>query len=153
MTDIVFYLQQQPEQGDAVTIDQIACFLCAQYYQQKAKVMVLCRDKAHAEQLDELLWQLPAQRFVPHNLSGEGPKNGTPVEICWQQSNNIYGKYLINLTANLPVNYHKCRQVADFVPIDEQQKQSARERYKQYRAAGHAMRTENAAEMIESNHG
>ncbi len=28
------------------------------------------------------LWARPAESFVPHNLAGEGPRGGAPVEIA-----------------------------------------------------------------------
>ncbi len=153
MAEVIFYLQKEGELGAELPLHALACHLCAHYYGNKQRVIVLCDNQGQAEQVDELLWQLPDDRFVPHNLTGEGPASGTPVEICWQPPRNIAGKHLINLTPNLPVNANKCRLIADFVAVDEAQKQLARTRYKQYRAEGHTLHTEAVATIIESNHG
>lgn len=153
MTQVTFFLQQANEGGSDLSIESLACYLCAQHHQNRQRVVILCADKAHAEKVDELMWQLPTDRFVPHNLSGEGPNNGTPVEICWQEPRNLSGKSLINLTDSLPVNGQKCRTIADFVPADDALKQLARTRYKQYRNAGYHLDTAPVATIIESNHG
>lgn len=153
MVNVTFFLQESDDSNEPMSIDDIACHLSALHYQNKARVVVLCKDKSHAERIDELMWQLPTHRFVPHNLSGEGPTNGTPVEICWQEPRNLTGKALINLTESLPVDGSRCRSIADFVPNDDELKPLARTRYKQYREAGFQLDTKPAASIIESNHG
>ena len=50
-----------------------ACALSAELYQQGLRVFVATSDVKTAEQLDELMWQLPSDQFIPHNLQGEGP--------------------------------------------------------------------------------
>ena len=62
----------------------LACQLAANCFRNKQRCLVFCQDKAMAEHFDELLWQLPTDSFVPHNLVGEGPVGGAPVEISWQ---------------------------------------------------------------------
>ncbi|MDC8832509.1 DNA polymerase III subunit chi [Alteromonas gilva] len=113
-----------------------ACELTAELYAQKKKSVVLCVDQAQAEAIDELLWQLPAARFVPHNLTGEGPPGGAPVEIVWQQSALSRKQCLINLSGQMIDNPNQYQQVIDFVPVEEAAKQQARQRYKQFQQAG-----------------
>ncbi|NVK58275.1 MAG: DNA polymerase III subunit chi [Alteromonadaceae bacterium] len=113
-----------------------ACELTAELYAQKKKSVVLCVDQAQAEAVDELLWQLPAARFVPHNLTGEGPPGGAPVEIVWQQSALPRKQCLINLSGQMIENPNQYQQVIDFVPVEETAKQQARQRYKQFQQAG-----------------
>lgn len=110
---------------------------------------LLPRSK-QAEQFDELLWQLPNDAFVPHNLTGEGPLGGAPVEICWQTPNQFNRSVLINLAENIPDFHQRFRQVIDFVPAKEQLKPLARERYKQYRAAGCQLDTLAASSINET---
>ncbi|XNM63724.1 DNA polymerase III subunit chi [Escherichia coli] len=47
------------------------------------RVLIACEDEQQAIRLDEALWTRPPESFVPHNLAGEGPRGGAPVEIAW----------------------------------------------------------------------
>ena len=135
----------------------IVCMLAARYFRAKRRCLVLCSDQNSAEEFDELLWQQPMDAFVPHNLTGEGPANGAPIEISWANDSNNGKHYsrqvLINLTDALPEDGQKFRQIVDFVPAAEQAKQAARERYKQYRALGFQMSTEAASSINEIQNG
>lgn len=113
----------------------LACQLCADLYRAKQRVFVYTADQVQAEAFDQQLWQFDAERFVPHNLSGEGPSYGAAVEIGWQapQQNR---PVLINLTEHVPDFAHRYKQIIEFVPTEEHLKAQARERYKQYRQRG-----------------
>ena len=127
-----------------------ACQLASQCYRQKQRSLILCENQNAAEAMDELLWQLPTDAFVPHNLTGEGPANGTPVEICWEMPAYPNKGVLINLGRELPQNIQRFAKIYDFVPADETLKQQARERYKHYRAAGHNLDTQPAKSIYEN---
>jgi DNA polymerase III subunit chi len=112
-----------------------ACQLCADLYRDNKRVFVYTADQAAAELMDELLWQFDVERFVPHNLMGEGPGRGAPVEIGWQapkQSRQV----LINLSTDMPDFARRFASVIEFVPSEPALKAQARERYKQYRQSG-----------------
>ena len=105
-------------------------------------MLVACQDQAQAERIDEYLWQLDTNNFVPHNLAGEGLKGGSPVEICWPQKRNSGARHLlINLQQQFPEFAGVYRDIIDFVPVDDQQKSLARERYKAYKEAGFNLKT------------
>ena len=127
----------------------LACQLAARCFRSKQRCLVFCQDKALAEQFDELLWQLPNDSFVPHNLVGEGPVGGAPVEISWQIPAQFNRPVLINLALNMPEFHQRFGQIYDFVPAQEQLKQQARDRYKHYRAAGHQLDTLPASSINE----
>ena len=113
-----------------------ACDLIASAYAQRQKCVVLCANKSSAEAVDELLWQLPADRFVPHNMCGEGPGTGTPVEICWQENQLSRRNLIVNLSGEMLTSPHSYQTIYDFVPVAGDAKQAARVRYKQYQQAG-----------------
>lgn len=150
MSQVTFFLLDQDNSEQQL---EIACALAAQSYRARKKCLVLCEEQTIAEQFDELLWALPADGFVPHNLTGEGPQNGTPVEISWQAPTQFSRQVLINLTNTMPESASRFRQIYDFVPAEEHAKQQARERYKHYRAAGHQLDTRPASSVNESNDG
>lgn len=152
MKSAVFYLLPDDD-GQHVSLLQAACELAAQQCRSRQKVWVYCTDQQSAEQLDDLLWQRPTDAFVPHNLVGEGPANGAQVEIGWQAPQFVSRPVLINLHPNFPEFSAQFRSVIDFVPADEAGKVSARERYKQYRAAGFNMQTQPFEANIEKRNG
>jgi len=78
-------------------------------------------------------------RFIPHNLKGEGPVNGAPVEICWNESDVRVRQSVITLSGSTLAEPQRYNHIIDFVPEQEAAKQAARERYKYYQRAGCAM--------------
>jgi DNA polymerase-3 subunit chi len=122
--------------------------LLLSHYQQKQYLTLICADKAQAEAVDEYIWHQPAEYFIAHNLKGEGPVNGSPVEITWHDaiaSEPVRNKKLvINLSQAFLPQFASWQHLVDFVPSDETQKAQARERYKQYKQAGCNMAFVNA---------
>lgn len=140
MPQVVFYQLTQSDDSVAAR----ASALIADAYANKAKVSVLCDTQAQAEDVDEYLWQLPSKRFVPHNMHGEGPATGTPVEICWQPQQVTRRQVVVNVGSGMVPSPNQHRQIIDFVPLDEGAKQAARVRYKQYQQAGCQMQFKSA---------
>lgn len=144
MSKVTFYIM--PEQSDTTAetsnsaVVEFACRLTAQLYRDKHKVFIFTDTQQQAEQIDEILWQFDPNQFVAHNLQGEGPSYGSPVEIGWQAPTNRR-TVLVNLSQQVPIFSQKFQQIFDFVPADESTKQQARERYKAFRVAGHALST------------
>ncbi len=135
MSQVTFYLMSEPDDGQASAVERLACQLAADGW-SAGHLYLFCDDEAQALRLDELLWQLPPDRFVPHQLQGESGQ--APVEIGHQPPRRRYA-CLINLARQTPLFAGHFAQVVDFVPTDETQKQRARERYKLYRQAGHTL--------------
>lgn len=150
MAAVTFYLM--PDTGE-LSVEELACDIAAHYFRQKQKVLVYCQSQQDAEQIDELLWQRPVDGFVPHNLTGEGPQAGAPVEITWQPPTSRGRTVCINLHPQCPQFAGQFRTLIDFVPADDTLKQQARERYKHYRAAGHQLQTTPAAHLHETQDG
>ena len=118
-----------------------AAELCSDSASTRKKTTVLCATQAQAEAFDELIWQCPADKFIPHNLYGEGPDMGTPVEIIWQSAYQSMTKLrntavVINLSQQYIENLSNIKHVIDFVPLQDEEKEKARERYKRYKQAG-----------------
>jgi len=142
-TEAVFHLMPQHAGGDNAqnALVQYACILAANAYRQQQKVYVFAKDKQQAHAIDELLWSFEPDSFIPHNLVGEGPKQGSPVEIGWQPPKGRR-PVLINLTDTMPVFASQFSHVLDFVPVAEHDKQQARERFKQCRQMGFFVNTQ-----------
>ncbi|WP_375754071.1 DNA polymerase III subunit chi [Vibrio sp. HN007] len=129
---------QSKEQG----FEDYVLFLIKHFVSQGAKLYLNAGDKQEAERWDDKLWQLSGAQFLPHNLVGEGPKNGTQLEIGYSKLKPSWNRQIIiNLSKDETIFARTSAQVVDFVPCDEKAKQLARERYKLYRQAGFQMQT------------
>lgn len=156
MTDVIFY--QLEESADSTTVNYeapasnllaFACHLVAQCYSNNQRLSVFCADQAQAEAFDEMLWQLPADRFIAHNLAGEGPKGGANVEISWPKQSALRS-IVVNLSALEIPEPNRYQKIYDFVPNAEDQKQAARLRYAQCKQAGCQMQFAKASDIVAS---
>ena len=142
MSSVTFFMLPEATEDEQ---NQMICDKIAELFRQYKKVRVFAASQQHAETLDELLWQRPADGFIPHNVHGEGPANGVPVEILWPQADNVArrpGYVLFNLAEQVPAQAQQSQTVFDIVPPAEAQKTIARERYKHYRANGCQLTTQ-----------
>ena len=115
---------------------QFVCKLLEKAYKQKHRVFVNCLDQSNTHQLDELLWTFNDISFIPHNIIGEGPEPAPPIQLGHGAIPNQHKDMLVNLTDKLIEKPIQFRRVAEIVLNDEQAKENARERYKQYRELG-----------------
>ncbi|MFV0575220.1 MAG: DNA polymerase III subunit chi [Vibrio sp.] len=141
MATATFYIiQPDSEQTQETGLIRYAIYLAQHFASQNARVYINAHDKAQAESIDEMIWQLEPEQFQPHNLVGEGPHYSTMIEIGYSKLKPHRNRQLFINLANDHTNFaHTLAQVVDFVPCDEKAKQLARERYKIYRQAGYQM--------------
>ncbi|EXU75495.1 MULTISPECIES: DNA polymerase III subunit chi [Erwinia] len=143
MKNATFWLIETDTPVDGLSaLEALVCHLAEVNWREGKRVLIACEDEAQAVRLDEALWQRPANAFVPHNLAGEGPAFGAPVELAWpQRRGNAPRDLLISLLpqfADFATAFH---EVIDFVPYEESLKQLARDRYKAYRSVGFHLNT------------
>lgn len=143
MKKVVFYLFSEPNTDAAFRQHEyLACQKAFEAWQQRRRVLLVCQSKAQAEKLDDYLWQFDTSRFLPHNLSGEGPPMGSPVELCWPGCRGSgVRQLLINLHDEPSDVATLFSDIIDFVPFEEADKQLARERYKVYKSLGFNLKT------------
>jgi DNA polymerase-3 subunit chi len=147
MSDVLFYVYTDVEHDakDPASLPAHfaqACHLAAYYYQQNKKVFIYTENQQDAFIVDEYLWQFDGESFVPHNLVGEGPRYGSPVEISWLAPQHTRA-ILINLSQHIPKFNLNFQQIIDFVPAQEQLKINARLRYSAYKKLGHTLSTQD----------
>ncbi len=147
MKNVTFYLLEYlPEQHESTdplaAAEVLACELAAMHWREGKRVLIFCENTQQAERLDEALWQRPPFSFVPHNLAGEGPGQGAPVELAWPaRRGNAPRDLLISLLPECATFASTFCEVIDFVPYETALKQQARERYTFYRRAGFHLKT------------
>ncbi|WED22175.1 DNA polymerase III subunit chi [Vibrio sp. JC009] len=143
MTTATFYIiKPETPQTSENGFEEYVLFLIRHFVSQGAKIYLNAHDKKEAEHWDDILFQSPPEQFLPHNLIGEGPKNGTQIEIGYSKLKPSWSRQIIiNLAKDETIFARTSAQVVDFVPCDEKTRQLARERYKLYRQAGFSMQT------------
>ncbi len=143
MKNATFYVMESESASDGLSaIEALVCDLAETRWRDGKRILIACENEDQANRLDEALWQRPANAFVPHNLAGEGPRYGAPVELAWPQRRGSSPRdLLISLLpqfADFATGFH---EVIDFVPYEESLKQLARDRYKAYRSVGFQLNT------------
>ena len=134
MTRVDFYILEDLEQHAAF---RFACRLGLKGFTSGQSVHLHVTDAQQAQALDELMWDYPQHRFVPHSVlepQDEQRASDQPIHIGWQTP-SFNGGLLINLTDEVPTFFGRFDRVAEI--IVEQTKASGRSRYAHYRDRGY----------------
>ena len=114
---------------------RLVCELARKAYDANLFTLVLARDTAQAEQLDDLLWDMGEDVYIPHQIAGRDDEDElTPVLIGEPQMDIALRPLVINLRdAPVPA---AVEGVSEVVPTDEPAAGPLRERWKHYKAQG-----------------
>ncbi len=100
--------------------------------------MVLARDAAQAEELDDLLWAFDPDAYIPHQIAGsDADDEATPVLIVAPGTEAPPRPLVVNLRDQAWTA--PCERVLEVVPADPAARGPLRERWKQYQALGYAL--------------
>jgi DNA polymerase-3 subunit chi len=126
-----FYLLGQSSPG----ANKLACRLALMALERKQKIFIITPSDASSEQLDELMWQYPQGRFVPHarvedqdaakalvNIGGLSDLNPTDV--------------VINLCSEAIPQPERFSRVLEIVPYADDEKAASRVKFRIYRNLG-----------------
>ncbi len=136
MTRVDFYLLEDR------TVDasmRFACRLSAKAYFSGHPVHIHVDDAPLAQAMDELLWDYPKHRFLPHAVlpdAATGNPDAAPIHIGFTAPVLDEG-VLINLSCVVPSFYGRFDRVAEII-VDET-KDAGRVRYKHYRDRGYPL--------------
>lgn len=138
MARVDFYIL--PDQGGQER-RRFACALAQKAWKAGNRVCLLANDKQQAVELDDLLWTFRDISFVPHALTDSHEAATVPVLIGWDDTSGSGsdGDVLINLADRIPSAAGKFDRIAEIVGGNADERQSARDRYRQYRNQGHEL--------------
>jgi DNA polymerase-3 subunit chi len=121
--------------GSPPTAGQLACRLSLMAWEQGHRVSVLAADEAGAKALDELMWEYPPARFLPHEC---GPADaGVPVQIVSSAGEVAADRdVLVNLAGSAVPDPSRFRRLLEIVPADPGLRAASREKFRHYRALG-----------------
>lgn len=114
---------------------RLVCELARKAYDANLWTLVLARDAAQAEQLDDLLWDMGDDVFIPHQIAGaDSDEDEAAVLIATPDTDAPLRPLVINLRdAAVEGSFDR---VLEVVPADESARGPLRERWKQYQARG-----------------
>ena len=99
-------------------------------------VLVLCPDDDFMQQLDETLWIIHSEAFLPHAIATDDTANNAkqPILLSTTINRDNQAEVLINGGLEVPPELADFSHIVDFVDAwDEDLKQASRERFKTYR--------------------
>ncbi|MEN1929565.1 DNA polymerase III subunit chi [Luteimonas sp. MJ250] len=134
-----FYLIAKPRFRDQPLL--LVCELAKKALAAGQPMLVLARDMAQAEQLDDLLWSFDPDAYVPHQIAGagfedeeEGAEEEADVLIAPPEADVPLRPLVLNLR-DAPVE-GAFERVLEVVPADESARGPLRARWTQYKARG-----------------
>jgi len=111
---------------------RFACHLALKARDTGLSVILLTRDDDAAKDLDDLMWQYPRERFLPHGI-GEDTSTRSRVHIAAGAIGEYDGKngLLINLKDEWPEGWERFTRIAEI--IVGASREASREKYRFYR--------------------
>ncbi|HOP17596.1 MAG: DNA polymerase III subunit chi [Gammaproteobacteria bacterium] len=138
MTQVDFYVLADDAPGDRC---QLACRIAEKARRAGLRVLIHAPEPALASQVDNMLWTLWEQSFVPHGLLGKVDPVINPILIGDGSADNDEHQVLINLAADVPVFFSRFDRLVECVDHDETVKSSSRQRFRFYREHGYPLGT------------
>jgi DNA polymerase-3 subunit chi len=142
MTQIDFYFHVENKL-------QTACKLSAKAVAGGLRVFAFCPDEEIRHKLDRMLWTTPAIGFVPHCGPEHSLASITPLIVDHNAANLVHDQVLLNLKPELPDFFSRFQRLIEIVSIDEEDRRTARERYKFYRDRGYDIRTHDMSQRVQ----
>ena len=128
-----FYLIAKPRFRDEPL--RLVCELARKAHDAGIPALVLARDAAQAEQLDDLLWDMGEDAYIPHQIVGEDvDEEEAAVLIAPPDVESPLRPIVINLRDGAVDG--AVERVLEVVPADESARGPLRERWKQYQSRG-----------------
>ena len=117
----------------------LVCELAKRGYAANLPMLILARDSAQAEALDDLLWSFDPDEYLPHQIAGmdEGDDD-TPILIATPDMDIPARPMLINLRDGAPNGSFD--RVLEVVPADPAARGPLRERWKHYQSLGFTLK-------------
>ena len=114
---------------------RLVCELARKAHDAGIFTLILARDAEQAEMLDDLLWDMGEDAYIPHQIAGADiDEEEAAVLIAPPDIDAPLRPLVINLRDAAVVG--SVERVLEVVPADESARGPLRERWKQYQARG-----------------
>jgi DNA polymerase-3 subunit chi len=119
----------------APSAGHLACRLSLRAWEQGHRVSVLAASEEDARRLDELMWDFPPGRFLPHEL--DPADADVPVVIVYPPSPLPADRdVVVNLTAEAVPEPACFKRLLEIVPAEPRLRESSRSKFRAYRGLG-----------------
>ena len=112
----------------------LVCELAKRGYAANLPMLILARDSAQAEALDDLLWSFDPDEYLPHQIAGDDEDELCPILIAAPEMDVPARPLLVNLRDEVPAGSFD--RVLEVVPADPSARGPLRERWKHYQSLG-----------------
>jgi DNA polymerase-3 subunit chi len=134
----------------APSAEQLACRLSLMAWEQGHRVSVLAPDENAARSLDELMWDYPAGRFLPHQRGESGQDTAGRGEAgqgdaIWAAPVSIVASadqvgadrdVVVNLGDTAVPHPDRFRRLLEIVPAELQLREASRDKFRHYLRLG-----------------
>jgi len=132
-----FYLIDKPRFREEPLL--LVCELAKKAFAANLPTLILARDMAQAEELDDLLWSFDPDEYLPHQIAGaDEDEDEAPILIATPEIDAPNRPLLINLRDDAPQGSFD--RVLEVVPADESARDPLRERWKHYQSLGFTLK-------------
>ena len=122
-----FYLIGDASAGAA----KLACRLALMAWERKQRIFIINPSSSACDSLDEMMWQFPEGRFLPHARATDPQENKSPV--CLGTIADLKAAdVVINLCPEAVPQPEMFSRILEIVPFDKNERQASREKYKTY---------------------
>ena len=127
-----FYLIDKPRFREQPLL--LVCELVKKAFAAQQPTLILARDFAQADALDDLLWAFDEDALIPHQIVGDEDDEHTAVLIAPPDAETPDRPLVINLReACAPGTYQR---VLEVVAADPAERDGSRERWREYQRRG-----------------
>jgi DNA polymerase-3 subunit chi len=126
-----FYVLARPEQS----AQRLACKLAMMAWEQGHHVAVLTADENEADSLDEIMWDYPPGRFLPHSRGAADPETPVSIDTCAVEI-PADRDVVINLADTAVPEPGRFKRLLEIVPGVEQKRLACRQKFREYRELG-----------------
>jgi len=121
--------------ASAASAGHLACRLSLKAWEEGHRVSVLAADEQDARRLDQLMWEFPAGRFLPHEV---GRKDcAAPVVIVHDPGSLAADRdVIVNLSPSAIPEPGRFQRLLEIVPADSALRESSRDKFRAYRSQG-----------------
>ena len=126
-----FYLLGENSPGAA----KLACRLALMALERKQRIFIITSSDKTGQQLNELMWQYPEGRFLPHAMTRDQDAAKAPVHIGTLGDLNP-ADVVINLCAEAVPQPDRFSRVLEIVPFANDEKTASRVKFISYRNQG-----------------
>lgn len=123
-----------------------ACEIAARRYRRGERLDIYCSASESLATFDELLWQYSPTAFVPH-LHAAHPSAQQTLILLHDDPEQLRAPWVLNLDGQCVPHAERFAHVVEVVSTSENERAAGRQRWREYKAAGHMIVQHDAAKL------